>query len=108
MPLLQTTRFTRGKLPHWEVAHCSYFVTARLTDSLPQPVVEHLCETHTALAAIQPNSSGFAALQRQYFLTMEKHLTSGAGSCLLSNPCYAESVVAELIALSQLGFDVPH
>jgi REP element-mobilizing transposase RayT len=39
---------------------------------------------------------------------MEKHLAAGAGTCLLSNSRYAESVVGELLGLAPLGLDVPH
>jgi len=43
---LHTTRFTRGKLPHWEVTEGRYFVTVRCADSLPGSIVDRLSEIH--------------------------------------------------------------
>jgi putative transposase len=105
---LHTTRFTRGKLPHWEVESGRYFVTVRLADSLPQSVIDRLRDTHTALSAISPSSTAFLSLQRLYFLTLEKHLSAGAGACVLSDPKFAQLVVNEFHALAEFGVGFPH
>jgi REP element-mobilizing transposase RayT len=108
MHLVHTTRFRRGKLPHWEVLDGRYFVTVRLGDSLPREVVLRLEEIHRALAAIEARSTQFAALQRQYFLTMEKYLDAGTGACVLKDEPCASCVVDELEALNEWSVAVPH
>lgn len=108
MHFVHTTRFRRGKLPHWEVERGRYFVTVRLADSLPTDVVAQLQEVHLALSAITPASSQFAALQRQYFRAMEKYLDAGIGECVLSDPRCAQAVVAEFSALAEWNINVPH
>ena len=108
MLLAHTTRFKRGKLPHWEVALGRYFITVRLADSLPRATVLRLQEIHRCLAAIEPQSSRFVALQRQYFLTMEKFLDAGIGGCVLSDARLATAVVEELVALADWQVETPH
>ncbi len=108
MRVVETTSFRRGKLPHWEIKNGRYFVTLRLADSLPAPVVAQLQETHTALSSIAPASEQFAALQRQYFRTMEKFLDAGTGACLLRDTAHAAIVRTELLALADWHIAVPH
>lgn len=108
MSFLHTTRFHRGKLPHWEVESGRYFVTVRLADSLPREVVLRLQEIHRSIAEITPSSEAFVALQREYFRTMETHLDAGAGECLLRQPVHAKLIVEELRSLADWSIDVPH
>ena len=54
MFLARTTRFKRGKLPHWEVERGRYFIIVRLADSLPHETVLRLQEIHRCLAEIEP------------------------------------------------------
>lgn len=105
---IHTTRFRRGKLPHWEVQNGRYFVTVRLADSLPHDVVLLLQEIHRTLANIAPQSDGFAALQRKSFRTMEKYLDAGSGACCLREPGNAATVVRELGELAEWKVTVPH
>jgi REP element-mobilizing transposase RayT len=108
MHFVPTTKFRRGKLPHWEVESGRYFVTVRLADSLPAYTVLQLQEIHASLQRIEPRSEQFAALQRQYFRTMEKYLDAGAGSCLLRHSNNANLVVTALQSLSEWNVEVPH
>jgi REP element-mobilizing transposase RayT len=85
-----------------------YFVTVRCADSLPTEVVDRLRAVHATLATIEPSSSQFVALQRQYFLSMEKHLDGGFGQCRLADSRAAGVVVAELHALAEWHVKVPH
>jgi putative transposase len=105
---LHTTRFTRRKLPHWEVRSGRYFVTVRCADSLPRAVVDRLRVIHETLQDIEARSEQFVALQRQYFLTMEKHLHAGHGQCVLAHTDAARIVATELTALDEWQIDVPH
>jgi putative transposase len=108
VPFVHTTRFRRGKLPHWEVENGSYFVTVRLADSLPEDGVNRLQAIHLDLTRIEAQSEKFAELQRQYFRTMEKYLDAGQGSCVLRNSECARLVESELNALQEWGVSAPH
>jgi putative transposase len=108
VPIPHTTRFRRGKLPHWEVDGGRYFVTVRLADSLPAEAVHRLQEIHHQLSAIESASVPFADLQRQYFRTMEKYLDNGAGASLLKQRDCAQAVLNELSTLTEWQVDVPH
>jgi REP element-mobilizing transposase RayT len=108
MTFLHTTRFTRGKLPHWEVENGRYFVTVRLADSIPRASVLRLQEIHHSLAAVEAQSAAFVGLQRQYFLTMEKYLDAGAGECFLRQSAHAMVIVEELASLTDWNVEVPH
>jgi REP element-mobilizing transposase RayT len=105
---VNTTRFRRGNLPHWEVVDGRYFVTFRLGDSLPGATVAHLREIHRDISGIAANSPAFEQLQRQYFQTMEKYLDAGAGSCALRTPSLAKIVAEELGAMLDWDVSVPH
>ena len=105
---LHTTRFSRGKLPHWEVQHGRYFVTVRCADSLPREAVGRLREISARHHSIESKSEEFAALQRFYFRTLEKYLDSGTGECLLRHACAAERVIDEFNALRTWHVDVSH
>ena len=105
---VDTTRFTRGKLPHWEVVGGRYFVTVRCADSLPQLVLQRLRELHESIRLIEPSSGQFAALQRQHFRLMEKHLDEGIGACPLREPATADIIVEELLSLKDWEVAAPH
>jgi REP element-mobilizing transposase RayT len=109
MRLDQTIRFGRRNLPHWEIRGGRYFVTVRCAGSLPDNVVGRLQEIHLHLQTIIPRSEGFAAMQRAYFLTMEKYLdcSSGQGG-ILCDPLAARAVILELDLLAEWRVEVPH
>ncbi len=106
--LVKTTRFTRSRLPHWEVEGGRYFVTVRCHDSLPHDVVARLQEVNLSLQRIGAASPEFTRMQRQYFLTMEKYLDQGAGACLLRRTDAANALVSCLASLEADGALVPH
>ena len=47
--MVETIRFVRNRLPHWLVADRTYFVTLRLSGSLPRSVVRELIREREAL-----------------------------------------------------------
>lgn len=106
--LTETLRFRRRHLPHWEVAAGRYVVTVRCADSLPREAVERLKELQLHLSAIAPQSPQFAALQRRIFVTLEKYLDAGSGSCPLRQSVAAKILLAEFEALSDWDVAVPH
>ncbi|MEO6875392.1 MAG: transposase [Opitutaceae bacterium] len=105
---VHTTRFQRGKLPHWEVEGGRYFITIRLADSLPRETVLRWQEIHRGLSGIEPQSARFAALQRQYFLAMEKYLDAGAGASVLRDANLAKIVIDELLGLTEWLVEAAH
>jgi REP element-mobilizing transposase RayT len=106
--ITKTLRYSRGKLPHWEVEEGRYFVTVRCADSLPGEVVLRLSEIQRSISETESRSAGFLSLQRQYFRTMEKYLDAGAGACPLRDANAAGLVVQEFNELEKTGVHVPH
>lgn len=106
VPRAQTTRFTRGRLPHWEVEHGRYFV--RCHDSLPHEVVMRLREIQHSLQQVESRSEEFVQLKRRYFLTMEKFLDAGGGDAPLRRWEAADALVRAFAALTDSGVRVPH
>ena len=105
---VQTTRFTRGRLPHWEVEGGRYFVTVRCHDSLPREVVARLQEIQESLTRVEPRSDEFIGLQRRYFATTEKYLDAGGGSAPLRRTEAASALVASFAGLAEEGVSVRH
>jgi len=108
MPFVHTRRFHRNKLPHWEVEQGRYFVTVRLSDSLPRHVVQELQEVRASLVEIEAQSEQFAAMQRRYFRTLERYLDAGVGCCCLRDAPTASIVLDELKALRDWHIEAPH
>ena len=106
--VVPTLRFRRRHLPHWEVAAGRYFVTVRFADSLPREAVERLKELQHHLAGVSPRSPQFAAFQRRIFLTLEKYLDAGSGSCPLRQPAAAKILLTEFTFLADWDVAVPH
>ena len=92
----------RGRLPHRELDAGLYFVTFRLADSLPAPVLERFhSERQSILATAAQMGRELSADERQrlaklFSAKIECHLDAGAGSCLLARPQIA-LVVADAI-----------
>jgi REP element-mobilizing transposase RayT len=93
---------SRGRLPHWERDHATYFVTFPLADSLPQSVLqsfefERRDIIATARAAHrEPSTSEQKRLAELFTERIESKLDAGAGSCYLAKPAVA-AVVAEAL-----------
>jgi REP element-mobilizing transposase RayT len=67
-----------------------------------------LRELHQHLSRIPPQSAQFSAHQRRTFITLEKYLDTGAGSCPLRQPSVARLLVTEFESLAEWGVAVPH
>ena len=72
---------SRGYLPHFDSPEAIQFVTFRLADSLPQPVVADIARNPDA---------------RRRRLTFEETLDAGRGACALAEPETAEIVARTL------------
>ena len=88
----------RGRLPHWEKDAGLYFITFRLADSLPKPVLEMIAERQRILMATK--QSGAHLLPSQEVLVaefspaeLEEYFDRGAGAC-----CLRDARIGELMA----------
>ncbi|SRR5579872_581563 len=92
----------RGHLPHWEKENATYFVTFRLADSLPRPVLERIVSERRAVITtanqlhrpLSPDER--RKIQRLSTPIIEKYLDSGAGACHLKTPSIATDVANTL------------
>ena len=73
---VHTLRFTRRKLPHWLVADRSFFVTIRLTGTLPKSVVEELREERDRLRDEACSEEEMLTVLRRQFVRIEEILDS--------------------------------
>jgi REP element-mobilizing transposase RayT len=94
---------TRGYLPHVKREGASYFVTFRLTDSLPKEVLLRFEREHADALRRLPAKSppGMAEeVQRDLQRKIERFLDQGIGECHLRRP-----EIADMIAESFRFFD---
>jgi REP element-mobilizing transposase RayT len=93
---------TRGRLPHWEANHATYFVTFRLGDSLPAPVLREFEREREGIIANalargrEISDSEEKQLEKTFSEKIESKLDAGAGACYLANPAVAEAVAEAL------------
>jgi putative transposase len=79
-------------LPHWRQEGATYFVTFRLSDSLPQVKLDELANRRREWEQRYPPPWGKEALERlarEHATYVEKWLDQGMGSCLLKEPTFA-------------------
>lgn len=100
----------RGRLPHWEAAAATYFVTFRLADSLPQEALRRIVFARTDIwsTALQMGRE-ISETERKRFMKLhaqkiEKYLDAGAGRCPLRNPVVAETVADSLHQFNGLRY----
>ena len=92
----------RGRLPHWESDGATYFVTFRLGDSLPQPVLESIrFERQDVLLTAQRQGrevtpTEMKRLDELFSERIESYLDAGSGACDLSKPEVADLVAGAL------------
>ena len=89
---------SRGYVPHWEVDNGFYFITYRLADSLPRPVIEQLRRDYAAakrgLAAGDKLTLPQRSQLSEWFqLRLDDYLDRGVGACHLRVPSVAECVI---------------
>jgi REP element-mobilizing transposase RayT len=79
--------YDRGYIPHFDGGQIPQFLTFRLSDSLPQAVLEEFRKATNDNAA-----EGKVAFRKN----VEKYLDKGFGECLLKKPRIAELIVDSL------------
>src|ERR1700683_3423159 len=96
----------RGRLPHWEKEGATYFITFRLVDSLPKPILDRIESERQAIIktanqmhrSLSPDER--TKIQRPSTSVIEQFLDNAAGACHLRNP-----VITELVANALRHFD---
>ena len=103
---------SRGRLPHWESADATYFVTFRLADSLPRAVLEQLeSERFHLLARIkqagrEPTSDERLQIAELFSQKVEEALDRGSGSCALANKQIGQVVADALLHFHNVRYDM--
>jgi REP element-mobilizing transposase RayT len=90
---------SRGYLPHVKREGASYFVTFRLTDSLPQEVLLRFEREHAdsiRRLAGGATSEALGEIHRELRRKIEHHLDRGAGACHLRRPEIADMIAGAL------------
>ena len=90
-PLDKNTEIVRRgrNLPHWEQTNCTYFVTFRLADSLPQTELEKLSEEKEIWLCRHPEpwtAEDRKEYYRRFASRVDRWLDAGHGSCVLKDP----------------------
>jgi REP element-mobilizing transposase RayT len=90
-PPKELTRVDRRQryLPHWEQAGCTYFLTWRMADSVPESVLRPWLEERARFRESHPEPWDTATLKTYNTLftrRMEEWLDAGHGSCALRAP----------------------
>jgi REP element-mobilizing transposase RayT len=93
-------RIYRRSLPHWRQDGATYFVTGRLTDSLPGHLVTQLEQLRKTLLSHQSASAGYLEADREYFRAMKQHLDRGHGACWLK-----QGEISEIVNVACRHFD---
>jgi putative transposase len=86
---------TWNRLPHWQQAGASYFITFRLADSLPQSLLVTWREEREAWMKLHPSpfsDADEAEYHRLFSSRIDQWLDSGHGACLLEDPSVQELI----------------
>lgn len=90
---------SRGYLPHVKREGASYFVTFRLTDSLPKEVLLRFEREHAeSIRRLEgpASSQALGEIHRELRRKIERHLDQGAGACHLRRPDIADMIAGAL------------
>ncbi|HKW30885.1 MAG TPA: transposase [Verrucomicrobiae bacterium] len=90
---------TRGYLPHVKREGASYFITFRLTDSLPKEILMRFEREHAeALRHLSAKATTEAVegVHRDLHRKIERFLDQGAGACHLRRPEIADMIAESL------------
>jgi hypothetical protein len=81
------TRHSRGYLPHIEIPDATYFLTFRLHDSLPAPLIfQWNSELQSQKLQQTRNAASMYLLEKEYFRKIQDYLDTNTGNCWLGNP----------------------
>lgn len=95
------------RLPHWEQAGATYFLTFRLADSIPQSELKRWKEEREAWLVANPepwSEEVETAYHRIFSARVDRYLDAGMGSCLLRDRNVAEAFAGTLLPHHEIRF----
>ena len=102
-------RIARRRLPHWRQPGVSYFVTFRLADSVPQPLLRQWRHERAIWLRLHPQPWGVDE-QREYearFIgRMQEWLDAGMGACHMRRPDVRAEVEVCLLQFDGNRYDI--
>lgn len=96
---LADTRTTRNRLPHWEQSEATYFITWRLTDSIPKELIEKWKRERADWIEKNPeprDEAREAEYHRLFSGEIDRLMDKGHGSCVLHSNPFRSIVCASL------------
>ena len=90
---------TQNRLPHWQQDGCSYFITFRLADSLPQRLLDEWKEERRIWLLKHPEPWGVEieqAYHQCFSAARERWLDAGYGECALKDSIARQAFVRSL------------
>ena len=93
----------RGRLPHWEADSATYFITFRLSDSLPKAILEKIESERKSIVENTEklgralSSDEKKRLRNLSTARIENYLDNGAGACYLRKPAVADAIRRTLL-----------
>jgi putative transposase len=96
-------RHTENRLPHWQQKSATYFVTFRLADSIPSPVLGQWQDEREAWLHLHPEPWNFETeieYHQRFSGAIERWLDQGHGACLLRLHDCAEIEGERLVLIS--------
>jgi REP element-mobilizing transposase RayT len=102
----------RGRnLPHWRQEGAAYFITFRLSDSLPQAILRNLKTQRLAWLKQHPKpipSASLRSFQELFSERIEEYLSAGYGGCWLKQPAVANIVDGALRHFDRQRYSLGH
>ncbi|RYD42031.1 MAG: hypothetical protein EOP85_11775 [Verrucomicrobiaceae bacterium] len=112
----ETIHRHRLDLPHWRQWNRTYFITTRLADSVPLPVMENWkvqrrlwLAQHGIHADAGPDSlpeTERNEFHREFTARFHELLDAGQGECILARPDVAEILSAQLISAHETTYQI--
>ncbi len=100
------TRLYRRTLPHLRQDGATYFVTFRLSDSIPDFMQKDLEQIERLMSREDQCATALVEADRQYFKAMKRFLDLGHGSCCLREPEICQVVQSSLNAFDGKRYEL--
>jgi len=102
-------RIARRRLPHWRQSGVSYFITFRLADSLPQPLLRQWRHERGIWRRLHPqpwNTDEQREYEGRFVGRIQEWLDSGIGACYLRRPDVRAEVEGCLMQFEGKRYDI--
>ena len=102
-------RAARRRLPHWRQLGVSYFVTFRLADSLPQPLLRQWRHERATWLRLHPQPLGVdekREYEARFIDRMQEWLDAGMGACYMRRPDVRVEVEGCLLQFDGNRYDI--